>query len=66
MNCCFFVDLIGRGGGIAIMWKEGIDFDILNYSADHIHSKIRVGALKLPILLTSFYGRLETVRRKES
>lgn len=66
MNFCFYVDLIGRGGGIPMMWKEEIELDIINYSADHIHSMIRGGALKLSILLAGFYGRPKTTRRKES
>lgn len=34
---CFMVDLIGRIGGLAILWKQEVDFfHIANFSLKHI------------------------------
>lgn len=34
----FYVDCVGKGRGLAIMWKDDVVFEILNYFVHHIHS----------------------------
>jgi len=36
----FFVDSIGKSGGLALMWKEGLDVAVLSYSTGHIDVRI--------------------------
>lgn len=57
MNFCFSIILIGMRKGITLLWIEGIELEIINYSANHIHSNITGGELRKPILLIGFYGR---------
>lgn len=37
---CFLVNPIGRGGGLAMFSNEDINFDVVNYSNYHIHTRI--------------------------
>lgn len=31
-----------RVGGLAILWKEDVDFEVLNFSIHHIHDRISI------------------------
>jgi hypothetical protein len=62
---CFSVDRIGRGGGLAFLWKKSINCNITNYSTNHIHIEV-IDAIKGKWRLTGFYGMPEGGRRKES
>ncbi|KAG8503158.1 hypothetical protein CXB51_000959 [Gossypium anomalum] len=42
MEGCLAVNAIGKSGGLAIMWKEGIKVEIKNYSNNHIDSLIHL------------------------
>jgi hypothetical protein len=37
----FVVNPVGRSGGLALLWKEGPDLEIYNYSWSHIHAMIK-------------------------
>lgn len=37
---CFVVDLMGRKGGLALLWEKEVDIEIINYSQHHIHAKM--------------------------
>ncbi|KAL8104292.1 hypothetical protein AgCh_028495 [Apium graveolens] len=39
----FVVDCIGRSGGLAILWKESDQVEVLGYSQNHIDIKINMG-----------------------
>lgn len=39
-NGMFVVDCVGRSGGLALLWSEGIDVEIQNYSRGHINAKV--------------------------
>ncbi|KAA3477279.1 expansin-A1-like [Gossypium australe] len=38
MSGCLAVSLEGRRGGLAMLWKEGVDVSIQNYSSHYIDS----------------------------
>lgn len=61
----FAVDRDGRGGGIAILWKHPLNYQIINYSENFINVKISDDA-KGPWWLKGFYDFPERSRRRES
>jgi hypothetical protein len=62
---CFTVDRVGRGGGVAIFWKNSLKCNITNYSLNHIDIEI-VDALNGNWRITGFYGFPEGGRRRAS
>lgn len=52
---CFQVDRIGRGGGLAFLWKKPANCIITNYSQNHIDIEV-VDSLSGKWRLTGFYG----------
>ncbi|XXG65408.1 hypothetical protein AAC387_Pa05g3117 [Persea americana] len=64
-NSVFTVPSIGRSGGLALCWKEGINLEIQNYSSHHIDSYVWHIEGKV-WRLTGFYGRPEDYKRWES
>lgn len=36
-NCCIVVDVVGRIGGLILLWKQNVDFELFNYSNQHIN-----------------------------
>lgn len=57
---CLGVDCEGKSRRLAVLWKEGVHFEVLNYSSHHVHGTITSladGALKLPKwVLAGVYG----------
>lgn len=64
-DSCFMVDRIGRGGGLAFLWKKSANCKITNYSQNHIDVEVE-DKLHGNWRLTGFYGMPEIGRRKES
>lgn len=51
------MDCVGKSGGLALLWKEEICFEILNFSVYHIHGLVtlilkrkRIDLLSVPLL----------------
>lgn len=42
---CFCVDHLGRGGGLAILWKNVAQFDIISFSPNFVDVFLMVGSL---------------------
>lgn len=57
---------IGRKVGLALLWFDGIELEIVNYSNYHIHAKVRNGAQGVDGFLTGFYGMPENMKTTES
>lgn len=53
---CFAVDLVGRSGGIALLWTEGVQLEVCNYSLRHISGWIEDPKLSKRWLLTGFWS----------
>jgi hypothetical protein len=64
-SCAFTVPSRGSRGGLAMLWKAGIQLEIQNYSYHHIDSCI-FGTKNKVWRLTGFYGWPEDQRRWES
>ena len=60
----FVVPRIGLGGGLALLWRDGVGVDIQTSSSHHIDALIKQEGVTWR--LTSFYGHPETLRRGES
>ena len=40
MTGCFVVNPRGRAGGLALLWKEGVDVSISSYTTNHIDAHV--------------------------
>nr|XP_023885100.1 uncharacterized protein LOC111997259 [Quercus suber] len=56
----------GKGGGLALFWKEGIEVEIIDADQSHIDALVKGGVATDWWHLTGFYGALETSRRDAS
>jgi hypothetical protein len=61
----FAVDRIGRSGGLALLWKNKVKCQIINYSQNFINIEIKYED-RSPWRFTGFYGYPEHDRRRES
>ena len=51
----YIVKKLGLGGGLALLWKEGVDVCVINHTDNHILAKI-VEDDDFTWFLTGFYG----------
>ena len=69
-NCGFKQGLIvpsrGSSGGLALFWKDDIQFNVIKYSPSNIDAEVNSGDGLGWWHLTGFYGQLETSLRYES
>jgi len=65
LDSCFCVDREGRGGGITILWRNSISFNITNYSQNHVDLEVKDNQ-KGMWRLTGFYSFSEGGKRKAS
>lgn len=61
---CFAVDCVGKGGGLALFWKDDSKLSIVSYSKGHIDAIIKEGSGDWRF--TGFYGNPKVEERKES
>ena len=59
------VPCVCRAGGLAMMWKIGIDPHVQTFSLNHIDTQIMNNS-PTPWRITGFYGRLEAHQKHES
>ena len=55
---CLTVDCVGRGGGLALLWMNEIEAEILSFSNNHIDGSFW--------RFTGFYGSPEVIHRDQS
>lgn len=61
---CFTVDSLGkRGGGLALLWFEGVDLEVVNFFESHIHTKIKDNSNGEVSYFTCFYSAPKTSKR---
>jgi exonuclease III len=65
-DSCFAVDREGRGGGLALMWKQEKSCEIQNYSKNFINVIIKDNLRQNEWRLTGFYGIPQRGQRRES
>lgn len=63
---CFTVKPIRRSGGLAMLWKEELSLEVVNFSNHHIHVKVRAEGCELDIYFTGFYGAPMTSNQDHS
>ena len=59
------VDSVGKGGGLALLWKAGMGIEIQNYSTRHINVVVASNS-STPWTFTGFYGHPEAHKRIEA
>ncbi|KAB2024682.1 hypothetical protein ES319_D06G103000v1 [Gossypium barbadense] len=65
MEGCFAVSSDRKSGGMALMWREGVNVTIQNYSKYHIDSVVRREEGE-KFRFTGFYGQTEPSLRNEA
>ena len=55
-----------KSGGLAMLWKENINLEIMGYAGDLIDTIVTEADSRLKWKITGFYGRPEAHKRKES
>lgn len=63
-DLCFWVDSMGKSGGLALVWFNQLDITMLSFSKGHID--ISVEDINVKWRLTGFYGNPDQGKRKES
>ena len=53
----------GRSGGLALLWKEGIDVRFKSYSNSYIDVEIHDSSAPTPWCATGFYGQPDAAKR---
>jgi hypothetical protein len=61
----FMVDLVGRNGGLALLWKDDSEVEIQNFSRRHINAIVTQEGLEQWKLI-GFYGHPEWAKRHEA
>ncbi|KAK8314978.1 hypothetical protein V6Z11_D01G207100 [Gossypium hirsutum] len=59
------VNLEGRSGGLALMWKDELDVTIQSYSKHHIDFTVKLGSTSI-IRVTGYYGHANPSERNNS
>ncbi|CAN0881186.1 Transposon TX1 uncharacterized 149 kDa protein [Linum grandiflorum] len=62
---CFAVDVVGRSGGLGLLWRHGVVATLLNYSRHSINMQV-TGTQGEDFRLTGFYGEPDRTRRKDT
>ncbi|KAJ0075025.1 hypothetical protein Patl1_34398 [Pistacia atlantica] len=65
-SCSFVVDSRGASGGIAMLWKDDKEVDLLSYTQHHISFIVNQSTVNQKFILTSFYGHPEVSKRSGS
>ncbi|TYH09201.1 hypothetical protein ES288_A07G076600v1 [Gossypium darwinii] len=65
MSGCLAVNSNGRNGGLAMLWRDGIEVIIQSYSNMHIDSMVQMEN-KNYVLFTGFYGQADPNHRNLS
>ncbi|KAG4109648.1 hypothetical protein ERO13_1Z049493v2 [Gossypium hirsutum] len=65
MEGCLAVDSAGKGGGLALLWRDGLDVSVQNYSNFHIDSLVRPENEDV-LRFTGFYGQTASRSRQQA
>lgn len=60
------VDPVGKSGGLALLWRDPAEVDIINFSARHICARVSLSGLEEPWKFTGFYGSPDCGARADS
>lgn len=59
------VDCVGCSNGLVMLWKDWVNFEVLQYSSHHIHSVVRLTTDGIIWSLTGVYRHPVTAKRHE-
>lgn len=62
---CFAIDRVGRGGGLAVMWRHNVDCRVVSHSNNHIDLYFNENGIQA-WRLSCYYGYPERSRRYEA
>lgn len=62
----FYVQIEGKGGGLAMFWRKEMNLEIKSFSRHHINAVVTEEGTCFMWRIIGFYGHPETHRRKES
>jgi hypothetical protein len=65
-NGMFMVELVGRSGGLALLWRETQELEIQNFTRRHINAIVKEADREVSWKLTCFYGHSVAAKRHES
>jgi exonuclease III len=65
-NSCLAIDVEGRSGGLAVMWKDTIDCRVMNYSRNFVNLIVKEKEEEQEWRLTCYYGYPERGRRRQA
>ncbi|TYH19510.1 hypothetical protein ES288_A05G357600v1 [Gossypium darwinii] len=65
MEGCLAVDSAGKSGGLALLWRDGLDVLVQNYSNFHIDSLVRLENEDV-LRFTGFYGQTASRSRQQA
>ncbi|KAH1114948.1 hypothetical protein J1N35_008326, partial [Gossypium stocksii] len=65
LDGCLAIKSVGKSGGLAMLWKDGIKVDIQNYSRHHIDSVIQLKDQR-SFRFTKFYRYSDLNQRNDS
>ena len=65
-NNMFIVECVGKSGGLALFWEDGIDMEIQNFSQRHINAIFNNQQLNVDWKFTGFYGHQNATKRFEA
>lgn len=63
---CLTVSALGRNGGLALLWKNDVKVDIVNFSQSHISAWMEVEGVTPRWFFTGFYGEPKASKRNSS
>ncbi|XP_042958050.1 uncharacterized protein LOC122293561 [Carya illinoinensis] len=66
MDGCFDVESVGMSGGIALLWKEEWEVQVVSYTRWHVSAMVKEEINDRRWHFTGFYGHPETAKRKSS
>lgn len=61
---CLVVDCVGQSGGLVLLWKREIDLEVICYSDNCIHSRVRDTISRTEWMLFRIYGLPKVEQRK--
>ncbi|XP_042954504.1 uncharacterized protein LOC122290887 [Carya illinoinensis] len=61
---CLVVEPKGKSRGLALLWREEVELEVINFSRHHISAQVLFGRRRMPWILSGFYGHPEVSRRK--
>ncbi|KAF7841674.1 reverse transcriptase [Senna tora] len=61
----FFVDSVGGSGGLTVMWSDDFHVEVMEYSENFVHMKIKSNAAGTVWFLTGVYGNPTRVSFEE-